>query len=65
MRVTAIGAKRFVAFAHRNAKPRGDRLLPNRQMARAFDHVLQKEIEGALLAIADFDLKTEELQTAV
>jgi hypothetical protein len=34
-------------------------------MARALDHVLQKEIEGALLAIANFDLETKQLQTAV
>ena len=65
MRVAAIGAERLVALAHRDAKPRRDRLLAERQMARALDHVLQKEIEGALLAVADFDLKTKQLQTTV
>ena len=65
MRVAAIGAERLVALAHRNAKPRRDRLLADRQMAGALDHVLEKEIEGALLAIADFHLKAEELEAPV
>ena len=65
MRVAAIGAERLVALAHRDAEPRRDRLLADRQMARALDHVLQKEIEGALFAIANFDQEAEELETLV
>ena len=65
MRVAAIGAERLVALAHRDAEARRDGLLPDRQMARALDHVLQEEIERALLAIANFHLEAEELEAAV
>ena len=65
VRVAAVGAERLVALAHRDAEARRDRLLAERQMARALDHVLQEEIERALLAIANFDLEAEQLQTAV
>ena len=65
MRVTAIGAKGLVAFPHGHAKARSDRLLPDRQMARPLNQVLQKEVEGALFAVADFNLKAEQLQTPI
>jgi hypothetical protein len=39
--------------------------LPDRQMTRALDHVLQEEIESALLAIANFDLKAKQLETTI
>ena len=60
--VSAIGAEGFVALAHGDAKSRRDGLLPERKMARALDQVLQEEIVGALLAIANFDLKAKQLQ---
>ena len=44
MRVPAIGAERLVALAHRDAEPGRDRLLTDRQMTRALDHVLQEQI---------------------
>ena len=62
MRVAAIGAEGFVALAHRDPEPRRDRFLPKRQMAGALDQVLQEQIVGALLAVADFDLQAEQLQ---
>src|SRR5579864_9770067 len=65
VRVTAIGAERLVALAHRDAEARRDRLLPDRQMAGALDHVLQEEIERALLAVANFHLEAKKLQTTV
>ena len=63
--MAAVGAKRLITLPHGNAEPRRNRLLTNRQMARALDHVLEKEIERALLAIANLHLKTEELETPV
>lgn len=65
MRMAAIGAKGFVALAHRHAEPRRNDLLADRQIPRAFDHVLKKEIEGALLAVTDFNLKAEKLASPV
>ena len=38
------------------AKPAATRLLTERQVARALHQILQKQIEGALLRLADLDL---------
>jgi hypothetical protein len=56
MRVTAVSAERLVILAHSDAESRGNRFLAKRKMARALDHILQKEIEGAFLTIAYFHL---------
>ena len=65
MRVAAISAERLVALPHRDAEARRHGLLPDRQMAGALDHVLQEEIERALLAIANFHLEAEEPEATV
>src|SRR5205085_8290417 len=57
MRVAPIGAEGKVAWLHGAGKSRRDRFLAEREMARAFDKVLQKKIIGALLALADHDLR--------
>ena len=57
VRVSAVGAKRQVARLHGGGKTGGDRLLAERQVARALDEVLQKQIERALLGLADLDLR--------
>ena len=62
VRVAAIGAEGEVAGLHRDGEAGGDRLLAERQMARALDQVLQEEIVGALLAVADLDLQPLELE---
>src|SRR5262245_40826715 len=54
--VAAIGAEGKVTRLHGGGKARRNRLLTERKMAGAFDEILQKEIEGALLALADLDL---------
>src|SRR5262245_45404940 len=54
--MAAIGAEREVPALHRGGKARGHRLLAEGEMARAFDQVLQEQIERALLALADLDL---------
>jgi hypothetical protein len=60
--VAAIGAEGFVALAHGDAEAGRDRLLAERKMAGALDQVLEKQIIGALLAIANLDLKPEQFQ---
>ena len=61
VRVAAVGAERPVVGPHRDAERRRDRFLPERQMARAFDQVLQEEIVRALLAVAQLELQAVEL----
>jgi len=46
-----------VARLHGGGEPRGDRLLAKREMARSLHQVLQEEVEGALLALADLHLQ--------
>ena len=60
--VAAIGAERQVALLHRHREARRHRLLAERQMARALHQVLQEQVEGALLGLADVDLAAIELQ---
>ena len=54
--VAAIGAERQIAGLHGGGKAGRDRLLAERKVARALHQILQKQIEGALLRLADFDL---------
>src|SRR6185369_9943924 len=61
MRVAAIRAERPVVGTHRHAERSGDRFLAKRQVARALDQVLQKEIVGALLAVAQLELQAIKL----
>ena len=56
MGMAAIGAEGQIAGLHGGGKAGGDRFLAERKMARALDQVLQKQIEGALLGLADLDL---------
>ncbi len=56
MGVAAIGAERQVAGLHGGGEAGRHRLLAERQVARALDQVLQEQIEGALLGLADLDL---------
>src|SRR2546430_4368226 len=43
--VTAIGAEGVVVPAHGDAEPSSDRLLSEREMARALDQVLHEKID--------------------
>ncbi len=56
MGVAAIGAERQIARLHGGGAAGGDRLLAERQVARALHQVLQEQIEGALLGLANLDL---------
>jgi hypothetical protein len=44
------------------AKARRDRLLAERQMARALDEVLQEQVVGALLSLPEVDLAAVKLE---
>ena len=55
--MAAIGAEGKIALAHGGGEAGGDRLLAERKMAGALDQVLQKQIVGALLGLADLDLR--------
>ena len=57
VRVTAIGAEGQVAGLHGRRKSRGNRFLAEREVARSLDQILQEQIEGALLALADQHLQ--------
>jgi hypothetical protein len=56
MGVAAIGAEREIAGLHRGGKAGRHSLLAEREVARPLHQVLQEEIEGALLTLADLDL---------
>ena len=60
--VAAIGAEGQIARFHGGGETGGDRFLAERKMAGAFDQVLQKEIVGALLGFAQFDLHAVHAQ---
>ena len=51
--VAAVGAERQVALLHGGGEARRHRLLAERQMARALHQVLQEQVVGALLGLAD------------
>ena len=60
--VAPVGAERQVAGLHRNGKSGCDRLLAERQVARALDQVLQEQIERPLLGLAQLELRAIEAQ---
>ena len=60
--MAAIGAERKIALLHGDGEARGHRLLPERQVAGALHQVLQKQVVGALLGLADDDLALEQLE---
>jgi hypothetical protein len=62
VRMAAIGAEREVARLHSHAEARGDCLLPEREMARALHEVLQEQVEGALLRVAQQHLRAIQLE---
>ena len=55
--VAAIGAEREIALHHGFGETGGDRLLPERQMAGALHQVLQEQVVGALLRLAQAHLR--------
>ncbi len=63
--MTAIGAERQVARLHRAGKTGRDRLLAEREMARALDQVLEEEVVGTLLRLPDHELQAEEFQAEI
>ena len=65
VRVTAIGAEAQILRLHRRGEAGRDRLLPEREMAGALDEILQEQVEGALLGLADHDLQAVELEPLV
>ena len=48
--------KAEIAGLHGGGEAGGDGLLAERQVAGAFDEILQEQIVGALLGLADLDL---------
>ncbi len=62
MGVPAIGAEAQVSRLHGGRKPGGDRLLAEREVARALHQVLQEQVEGALLGLAQLDLHAIQTQ---
>src|SRR5262249_48833231 len=56
MGMSAVGAETEVAWLHGDRKACRDGLLSERQVASAFDQVLQEQVEGALLRLPDGDL---------
>ncbi len=60
--MAAIGAEREVAGLHGDGEAGRDRLLPQRQMARPLDQVLQEQVERALLGLAQLELGAEQAQ---
>ena len=61
--VSAIGAERLVALAHGDANPAATASCPRERWLVPLIQILQKEIVCPLLAIADLDLETEQLQS--
>ncbi len=61
MGMTAIGAEALVGRLHGGGETGGDGFLAERKMAGALDQVLQEEVIGALLAMADFHLQPPHL----
>ena len=60
--MAAIGAEAQVPGTHRDREAGRDRLLAEREVARALDQVLQEQVERALLAFADLDLNPIQAQ---
>src|SRR6516164_7604038 len=58
--MAAIGAKAQISGSHGGGETGGDRLLAERQVARALDQILQEQVERALFGLANFDLGAVE-----
>ena len=58
--MAAIGAERPVVLFHGGGEPGGDGFMPQRQMRRALDQVLQEQIVGTLFDMADFQQRTPQ-----
>jgi hypothetical protein len=54
--VTAVGAEREITRFHCGRATGSDRFLAEREMTRALDQVLQEQVEGPPLGLANFDL---------
>ena len=62
MGMTAIGAERQIARLHGAGKAGRHRLLAEREMAGSLDQVLQEQVVGALLGLAEDDLGPVHVQ---
>ena len=62
MGMAAIGAEAQIALLHGAGKAGRHRLLAEREMAGALDQVLQEQVVGALLGLAQHDLRPVQLQ---
>ncbi len=62
MGMAAIGAETKVALDHGLGKAGGNRLLAEREMAGALDQILQEQVVGALLRLAQAHLRTVQRQ---
>src|SRR5262249_6025503 len=60
--MATVGAERVVALFHGAAETCRDRLLPERQVARALHEVLQEQVVGALLSLPYAELRVIKLQ---
>jgi hypothetical protein len=54
--MAAIGAEGEIARFHGNGETRGNGLLAEREMARAFHQILQEEVVGPLFGLTQFHL---------
>ena len=63
--MAAIGAEDEVARLHGGGEAGGDRLLPEREVARALHEVLQEQVEGALLGLPQQHLQTVQFEPRV
>ena len=63
VRVPTIGAERQISLDHRFGETGGDGFLTERQMAGALHQVLQEQVEGALLGVAQAHLRPVQGQT--
>jgi hypothetical protein len=62
MGMAAVGAEAQVAGLHRHRATRRDRLLPEGQVARTLDQILQKQVVRPLFGLADQNLRAVEPQ---
>src|SRR4029077_18204876 len=62
MRVAAVGAECVVALFHGAAEAGRDRFLPEREMARALDQILQEQVVGALFGLPQAELRVVKLE---
>src|SRR5665213_4096318 len=62
MGMAAVGAEGEIAGLHCRREPRGNRFLSEGEMAGALDQILQEQIIGALLSLAELELGPVQLQ---